>query len=305
MAARPTPRRGHLLLATLTVAGLVAGVLAVRALLPSSQPVCTATAAGRAVTLNPEQAANAATIAGVAVGRGLPARAVTIALAAALQESKLRNLDHGDLDSLGLFQQRPSQGWGSPAQVRDPVYAAGAFYDALVKVPDYAALPITEAAQRVQRSAAGAAYAAHEADARVLASALTGWSAAGLTCQHLPGVRTAASGPDGPAGGGAPVGTAGQIAQATAGLGEVFGARLLATKATAGSNELTVTVRSGVSNSSQVGWAVASWLVANAGPLRITAVGYDGRRWSRQDPSWPTVPGPTGPVAVVRLRIAG
>lgn len=76
-------------------------------------------AAGRS-SASAEQRANAAAI--VATGRqmGVPERGLWVALATALQESGLRNLDYGDRDSLGLFQQRPSQGWGSPAQVRDP-----------------------------------------------------------------------------------------------------------------------------------------------------------------------------------------
>ena len=76
---------------------------------------CQATAAGRTVTLSSEQGENASLIAAIGVRRGLPARAVSIALATAYQESKIRNLSHGDRDSLGLFQQRPSQGWGSIA----------------------------------------------------------------------------------------------------------------------------------------------------------------------------------------------
>ena len=136
------------------------------------------------VDLSTEQAENAALIAAVAVQRGLPARAASIALATAYQESKLRNLDHGDRDSLGLFQQRPSQGWGTPEQILDPYYATNAFYDALVKVDGYETMRITEAAQEVQRSGFPEAYADHEADARALASALTGYS---------PAARSAAS----------------------------------------------------------------------------------------------------------------
>src|SRR5919205_570427 len=143
---------------------------------------CTATALGRSTELDPEQAGNAAIIVGVAVRRGLPARAATIGIATAMQESKLVNLPGGDRDSLGLFQQRPSQGWGTPAQIRDPVYASNAFYDVLVKVEGYENLPITAAAQRVQRSAFPTAYAEHEPEARILASALTGYSPAGLSC---------------------------------------------------------------------------------------------------------------------------
>ncbi|MFD2121435.1 hypothetical protein ACFSNO_20395, partial [Streptomyces cirratus] len=93
-------------------------------------PHCTAGAPGEqsgagTYEMSPEQAGNAATIAAVGVAKGVPDRAVTIALATAMQESGLRNLDHGDRDSLGLFQQRPSQGWGTPQEIRDPVYAVG------------------------------------------------------------------------------------------------------------------------------------------------------------------------------------
>jgi hypothetical protein len=123
-------------------------------------------------TVTAEQAANAATIAEVASARGLPDRAVVIALATARQESGLRNLDHGDRDSLGLFQQRPSQGWGTPEQVRDPVYAAGKFYERLVNVPNWQTGRLTEVAQTVQRSGFPEAYQKHEAIAVALTAAL-------------------------------------------------------------------------------------------------------------------------------------
>jgi hypothetical protein len=177
------------LVATLTVLALIgAGAAAVLVwwtdgrLNPIAREECVAEAGEHRVALHPEQALHAATIAAVAEGRGLPARAITIALATAFQESDLYNLDYGDRDSLGLFQQRPSQGWGTPEQVQDPVYAAGAFYDELMKIGDYRALEITDAAQRVQRSAFPDAYAQHESNARALASALSGNSAASLTC---------------------------------------------------------------------------------------------------------------------------
>lgn len=113
---------------------------------------------GTSVTLSSEQLENARTIAAVAEGRGLPERATVIALATAMQESTLRNLDYGDRDSLGLFQQRPSQGWGSPDQVQDPIYAAGKFYDGLVAVPNWEAGDLTLVADAVQRSAYPLAY---------------------------------------------------------------------------------------------------------------------------------------------------
>ena len=141
-----------------------------------------ASVGGVVVDLSTEQAENATTIVAVGVRRGLPARAASIALATAYQESKLRNLDHGDRDSLGLFQQRPSQGWGTAAQIQDPYYAVNRFYDALVKVDGYQTMRITEAAQEVQRSGFPEAYEDHAADGRALASALTGYSRARFSC---------------------------------------------------------------------------------------------------------------------------
>ena len=127
---------------------------------------------GSGVTITPEQAANAATIAEVAWDRGLPDRAVVIALATAQQESGLRNIDYGDRDSLGLFQQRPSMGWGSEAQVQDPEYAAGKFLDRLVQVPGWQTTRLTDVAQKIQRSGFPEAYQRHEAMAIDLTAAL-------------------------------------------------------------------------------------------------------------------------------------
>ncbi|MFB7912673.1 hypothetical protein [Streptomyces sp. NPDC056061] len=140
------------------------------------------TGKGRTYRMSPEQASNAATISAVGAARGMPERAVTIALATALQESGLRNIEHGDRDSLGLFQQRPSQGWGTEEQIMDPVYSAGEFYRHLAEVPGYSRLPLTVAAQRVQRSGFPQAYAKHEPDAALLAAALTGRTPATLNC---------------------------------------------------------------------------------------------------------------------------
>ena len=165
--------------------GIVAavGYGTLRHVVPLLQPdECTATVGGRTVTLTPEQAENAALITAISVERGMPARAATIALATAYQESKLYNLEDGDRDSLGLFQQRPSQGWGSHQQVTNPVYAANAFYDALDRIGDYESMRVTVAAQEVQRSGFPEADADHEADARVLASALTGQSFHAFSC---------------------------------------------------------------------------------------------------------------------------
>ncbi|MFG2682285.1 heavy metal transporter [Streptomyces sp. NPDC048392] len=230
----------------------------------------------------PEQAVNAATITAVGTARRLPERAVAIALATALQESALRNLDHGDRDSLGLFQQRPSQGWGTPREIMDPAYSAGLFYDRLVEVPGYLDLPLTDAAQHVQRSGFPYAYAKHEPDAEVLAAALTGRSAATLTCDGRPGA-TRKKGPD--AVRAALVRDFGHAVLQPAGA-EV-GGDAASPRPAAPSDERTVTlpVTGGTGpgaerETGRRGWQLAHWAVANASSLHIQRVSYAGRAWT-------------------------
>lgn len=234
---------------------------------------------GVAYEFTPEQAVNAATITAVGTGRGLPERAVAIALATALQESGLRNITHGDRDSLGLFQQRPSQGWGTEKQIMDPTYAAGEFYEHLVKVDGYTKLPLTEAAQRVQRSGYPEAYAKHEPDATVLAAALTGASAATLTCDGR-SEATLAAGPEGVRealvrdfGGDALDTTAKEVGSTEA---------TPAPEATVSGRTVTVPVTGGSKGRSgqERGWQLAHWAVANASALRIQSVTYAGREWT-------------------------
>src|SRR5215218_751179 len=174
--------RGLVLLAVVVgVAG--AAYLGLRGILAPVRSVgCSAVVDGREVEVSPEQAGNAATITGIAVRRRLPARAATIAVATAMQESKLVNLDYGDRDSLGLFQQRPSQGWGTPEQIQDPRYAAGKFYSGLKKVRGWQKMRVTDAAQRVQRSAYPLAYEKWADEAQVLARALTGEATSAVAC---------------------------------------------------------------------------------------------------------------------------
>lgn len=275
MARKGGWRRRIVLLLTLA---MVAGAIytAVEFLQRSETLVterCTAVGSG-GDDLATDQAANAALISAVAVRRGLPARAASIALATAMQESKLRNIGHGDQagpDSRGLFQQRPSQGWGTEQQVMDPHYATNAFYDALVKVPGYESLPITEAAQEVQRSAYPGAYAQHEAMARAFASALAGHTAQGLDCS----LRT----PDA-------AGDPGQVRQR---LAAAFGT---IPAAVAGR---TVTVQAQGTGA----WAVAQWAVANAKALSITDVSVDGRSWNRLARNgWQPGDAPAGQVTI-------
>jgi hypothetical protein len=124
-------------------------------------------------TWDSTQRTNATTIIQVGQALGISKRGLVVALATAMQESQLYNVGHlgarNDHDSLGLFQQRPSMGWGSAAQVTDPVYSATAFYLALKRVSGWESMQVTVAAQRVQRSAYPNAYARWEADATSLA----------------------------------------------------------------------------------------------------------------------------------------
>lgn len=219
--------------------------------LPAVLP-CHAGAGTQTFGLDADQAANASTIAAVAKRLSMPDHAVTVALAAALQESKLHNLPYGDLDSLGLFQQRPSQGWGTKEQIQTPRYAAAAFYTALAKVSGWETLPVTDAAQAVQHSGAPDAYAKWEAEARVVAQALTGEQPAAFACQ-IPGTP-ATSSP-------APV----MATELSADLGApTLGSPLDAAR----------------------GWQVAGWLIAHAATYGVSTVTFGGQRWSGHSGAW-------------------
>ncbi|MDR1798571.1 MAG: cobalt transporter [Bifidobacteriaceae bacterium] len=237
-------------------------------------PRCVAKTDAGDAALAPDQAANAALIAAVADAKGMSPRAVTIALATAMQESKLRNLDYGDLDSLGLFQQRPSQGWGTEEQVQDPIYAAGAFYDALALVPDFENLPITEAAQAVQRSAYPDLYAQHETTARSFASALTGHSPAALAC-----VFHAATEP----------GSADTLLATLAtewGQPMAAHASVVTPSATTSASPAPATQIRLQGDSATQTWALAQWAVAKGADLGVVTVQVDDLVWHRDKAEW-------------------
>ncbi|MGY3320249.1 hypothetical protein [Arthrobacter sp. TE12232] len=275
MARRGSWRRRIVLL--LTLAMVAGAIYTAVAFLQRSETLiterCTAVGSG-GDDLATDQAANASLITAVAVRRGLPARAASIALATSMQESKLRNIGHGDQagpDSRGLFQQRPSQGWGTTAQVMDPYHASNAFYDALVEISGYQSLDITDAAQQVQHSAYPGAYAQHEGMARAFASALSGQTPAGLDCS----LRS----PD----------TAGDPAAVTAKLTAALGDVPTST------DGRTLIVEADGTQA----WTIAQWAVANAKALSITSVEVDGRAWNRQSrDGWQPAQVPAGQVRV-------
>jgi hypothetical protein len=218
------------------------------------------TVPGSDLSLTTEQTANAATIAAVARSRGLPVRATVIALATAQQESRLRNLAHGDRDSLGLFQQRPSQGWGTAAQVQDPVYAAGRFFDHLVQVPGWEDGDLTTVADSVQRSGFPLAYRQWTAMAETLAPALLSDRPGQLTCSFSP------SG-------------AGPAADRTTAVTDAV--RREAGAPTVGPDG-AVTVAG-------AGWPEASWAVAHAERFGLAQVSLDGWTWTPAD-GWQSTP---------------
>ena len=208
---------------------------------------CTAEVDGHTVEVDLEQAENAALITAISVERGMPARAASIALATAYQESKLYNIDYGDRDSVGLFQQRTSQGWGSIEQLMDPVYATNKFFAELVKVKNYRKIPLADAAQAVQRSAGGYAYAPHEPDAKILAAAFTGRVPRAVHCWYPPGKGQGSATPRP------------QTAEARRQLSRALGG-------------------SGVTSEKR-GWLIAAWSVAHARKYGLSRVGFSGAMW--------------------------
>ena len=194
-------------LAGFLVVVLAAGLLVVGQFVPGGEDAqsgtCEAGTGGPAggvpltsADLDETQRRTAATIIGVAKGMAAPPRAWVVALATAMQESQMGTVGMDvavDHDSLGVFQQRPSQGWGTPEQVRDPVYATRIFLERLLAVPGWDTMPVTRAAQTVQRSAFPGAYAKWESLATSLVTDLAGVTGAIRECtpESDPGVASA------------------------------------------------------------------------------------------------------------------
>ena len=262
-------RRGTVVAVLVVVLG-VGGYFGVRALWDKAQHAFTpdhCTVGG--YDLDPDQASVAATMVGAVTSYrpALPERAAVLALAAGLQESKLTNLapNAGDRDSVGVLQQRPSQGWGKPpgnaASLNDVFEATTEFLNHLVRVDGWRHLPLAEAVQAVQISADGSAYAPHEAEAQALADALQGHVAKGITCSF--GKPTKVAAPS-------------RVASLV-------------------SNDLPINTPALTAVGISVpgaGWQTAAWFVANADRLGIDSVTYAGTRWSRAQ-GWRDDPGAT------------
>jgi len=241
---------------------VVAGVLVATALRdrdPLRSEYCVAVVGDTRAQVDLEQGRWATLMAAISQERGMSPRATTIAIATAFQESKIHNIDYGDRDSIGLFQQRPSQGWGTVEQIMDPHYSIGRFYKALAKVKGYESMEITEAAQKVQRSGFPGAYAKHEDDARALASALRGYSPAAFTCQINP------------------MGS-GSTAVVVEDVQDAFGK----IEAAQDGDDARFPLTGKPADVNARGWAIAHYLVGNASHLGITTVSFETRQWSAE-----------------------
>lgn len=247
--------------------------------LPRAGRTCTVQADGR-VALDVEQMANAATIAAIGAQRGMPERAVVIALATAYQESGLHNLPDGDRDSVGLFQQRPSQGWGTSAQIRDPRYAANRFYAALKKVRGWEKMRVTDAAQRVQRSAFPEAYQKWADDSEVLSRALLGDVTGAVACTvgRTPVMHGAAA-----------------TAQLTRNLVLDWG---VSSADPASQTGLAVTA-----DDQRDGWRYAHWLVSHAQDHGVKRVRFGDLEWTARNGTWGRVTGEQGPAGQVVAEV--
>lgn len=250
----------------------VGGYLVVRAFAPVIAPVltgsgCVATGDHQSILLDTEQGSIAATIAGVAHQKAMPRLAVTIAYATAMQESKLHNLSYGDLDSVGVFQQRPSEGWGPRRDLEDPIYATSKFFRALKAIPGYRKMPVSQAAQAVQHSADGAAYTQYEKMAAAMTPAFTGQRGHAVYCWSGSASRAPAD-----------------LSRISSGLGTTFGTAV-AREAT-DQRDSRGSVADGTSTQMQVrieaprlGWEVATWLVTHASTYHIHQIRFAGYQW--------------------------
>lgn len=215
-------------------------------------PPCRVTIEDSSYPLSYDQAQHATTIALTAKKLQMPNRAVTVAIATALQESKLENIDYGDRDSVGLFQQRPSQGWGTKTQILDPAYASTRFFQKLAEVSGWQDLTVNDAAQAVQRSGHPTLYEQWETPARLIARSVSGEEPATLSCQPPEDAPQPAN-----------------QQRIAAQLARELGSAGIAT-------ELP----------DQKGWAVSEWLVARAQTAGIKTITFRGQRWSAKDGTW-------------------
>ncbi|MFC0581396.1 hypothetical protein [Micrococcoides hystricis] len=283
LRAEAAPRRRHFLgpfVAVLGLALVLAGVLFATRWLDDTaflqRQQCSVLLGSERYVLAPDQTRNGSIIAAAGLERGLDRHEVMIALATARQESKLRNIGYGDTvgpDSRGLFQQRPSQGWGTEEQIMDPWYAANRFYQELETVPGYRDLSVTEAAQAVQRSAYPDAYAKHEDVAAAFARALTEGEPGAMSCTLKA----------------TPADQAELSHKAYAAEMKRFADALSAeVQLKTDTRSLRISVPD-----DQTGWRLATWALANAEAGNVLSISFNSLHWERGKRSWNSTDEPT------------
>ncbi|MDO5677456.1 MAG: hypothetical protein Q4G35_08130 [Propionibacteriaceae bacterium] len=227
---------------------------------------------GETVRLSPAQARNSSIIVAASIERGLPEQAAVIAIATAYQESGLRNLDYGDRDSLGLFQQRPSYGWGTEEEIMDPWYSSHRFYEELVKFTNWDTTDVNDIAQKVQRSGHPEAYRKHEGNSRVVAAAFRGSAPASLGCVSF----HADESPD------------------RTGLLRVLQAFEGGVNVTETDGGLSITATDEATL-----WAAAQHVVANSYDAGLTKVQVGDRVWTPKSSEWSTAKDLVDPLTVI------
>ena len=197
-----------------------------------------------------------------------------IALATAWQESGLRNLNYGDRDSLGLFQQRPSYDWGTKEQIQDPWYSSGRFYEELVKFDDWESTDVNDIAQKVQRSGHPEAYRKHETNARALAGAFRGSREGTFTC-----INRDATGTD--------HGALDKVASTVPGV-----------SLQDNGSELVMTA-----NNAGAAWSVTQLALANTSELGVEKVVVGGNEWKQGEQAWKGVQPVSGDSVTVTMKL--
>ncbi len=224
--------------------------------------------------LTNEQARNASIIVAESYNRSLSEQAAVIALATAWQESGLRNLNYGDRDSLGLFQQRPSYDWGTKEQIMDPWYSSGRFYEELVKFDDWESTDVNDIAQKVQRSGHPEAYRKHETNARALAGAFRGSREGTFTC-----INRDATGTD--------HGALDKVASTVPGV-----------SLQDNGSELVMTA-----NNAGAAWSVTQLALANTSELGVEKVVVGGNEWKQGEQAWKGVQPVSGDSVTVTMNL--
>ncbi|RRS00082.1 hypothetical protein [Glycomyces terrestris] len=210
--------------------------------------------------LTAEQASNAATIAAVGLRDGMDERAVAVAITTAMQESELVNVNYGHDDSLGLFQQRPSMGWGTEEELMDPVYASFKFYEKLRRTDGWEDMTLAEAAQEVQVSAYPELYRQWEDEATVIAAVFAGGLDGGIGCVK---------------------GSADVVAFDPAALAEAYAYQWGGEVSEAEGSTVVIDP-----SDAAAGWNRAAWAVARSYDFGIASVAYGGMVWAAGEDGW-------------------